>query len=143
MAECTIEHVKEIAKGCNVPEVVFLAVVDVPGNNYSTAVDEKPEVRLLTQAEQSQKKGAQEYLASVITAAKKDGLKAKSVVSEGNPADAIIEYAEKNGVDLIVMSTHGRSGVTRFAMGSVTDKVIRTAVQPVLVVTPAECKVRT
>ena len=60
----------------------------------------------------------------------------------GAPADAIIDYTAKNGIDLIVMSTHGRSGVTRFALGSVTDKVVRTVAAPVLVVSPAECKVR-
>jgi len=140
LAECTIEHVKEIAKGCNVPEVVFLFVVDIAKNAY-WAADVAPNVQILQQAEEAQKEGAQSYLKKVVAKAKKDGLMVKGVVVEGNPADSIIEYAQKNGVDLIVMSTHGRSGVSRFAMGSVTDKVIRTAAAPVLVVTPAECKV--
>jgi nucleotide-binding universal stress UspA family protein len=140
LAECTIEHVKEIAKGCNVPEVVFLFVVDIAKNAY-WAADVAPNVQILQQAEEAQKEGAQSYLKKVVAKAKKDGLMVKGVVVEGNPADSIIEYAQKNGVDLIVMSTHGRSGVSRFAMGSVTDKVIRTAAAPVLVVTPTECKV--
>jgi nucleotide-binding universal stress UspA family protein len=140
LAECTIEHVKEIAKGCNVPEVVFLFVVDIAKNAY-WAADVAPNVQILQQAEEAQKEGAQSYLKKVVAKAKKDGLMVKGVVVEGNPADSIIEYAQKNGVDLIVMSTHGRSGVSRFAMGSVTDKVIRTAAAPVLVVTPAECKI--
>jgi nucleotide-binding universal stress UspA family protein len=139
LAECTIEHVKEIARGCRVPEVVFLFVVDVARNAYWAA--ELPNADLLNRAEEAQKAGAETYLAKVVTAVKKDGLEAKAVVIEGTPADAIIDYAQKNAVDLIVMSTHGRSGVSRFAMGSVTDKVIRTAAAPVLVVTPAECKV--
>jgi nucleotide-binding universal stress UspA family protein len=140
LAECTIEHVKEIAKGCNIPEVVFLFVVDIAKNAY-WAADVAPNVQILQQAEEAQKEGAQSYLKKVVAKAKKDGLMVKGVVVEGNPADSIIEYAQKNGVDLIVMSTHGRSGVSRFAMGSVTDKVIRTAAAPVLVVTPAECKI--
>jgi nucleotide-binding universal stress UspA family protein len=140
LAECTIEHVKEIAKGCNIPEVVFLFVVDIAKNAY-WAADVAPNVQILQQAEEAQKEGAQSYLKKVVAKAKKDGLMVKGVVVEGNPADSIIEYAQKNGVDLIVMSTHGRSGVSRFAMGSVTDKVIRTAAAPVLVVTPTECKV--
>ena len=139
-SECTIEHVKEIARGCNIPEVVFLFVVDIAKNAY-WAADVAPNVQILQQAEEAQKEGAQSYLKKVVAKAKKDGLMVKGVVVEGNPADSIIEYAQKNGVDLIVMSTHGRSGVSRFAMGSVTDKVIRTAAAPVLVVTPAECKI--
>ncbi len=141
LAECTIEHVKEIAKGCNVPEVIFLFVVDIARNAY-WAADMAPNVQLLQQAEEAQKEGAQSYLKKVVAKAKKDGLMAKGVVVEGNPADSIIEYAQNNGVDLIVMSTHGRSGITRFALGSVTDKVIRTVSSPVLVVTPAECRVK-
>lgn len=141
LAECAIEHVKEIAKGCNIPEVVFLFVVDIAKNLY-WAVDVAPNVQILQQAEEAQKQGAETYLSKVVAKAKRDGLKAKGVVVEGSPADAIVDYAQKNGVDLIVMSTHGRSGVTRFALGSVTDKVIRTVAAPVMVVTPAECKVK-
>jgi nucleotide-binding universal stress UspA family protein len=140
-AECTIEHVKEIAKGRSVPDVVFLFVVDIDKNAYWTA-DIAPNVQILQQAEEAQKEGAQSYLKKVVAKAKKDGLAAKGVVVEGSPADAIVDYAQKNGVDLIVMSTHGRSGITRFALGSVTDKVIRTVSSPVLVVTPAECRVK-
>ena len=141
LAECTIAHVNEIAKGCNIPEVVFLFVVDIAKNAY-WAADIAPNVEILQQAEEAQKQGAEEYLTKVVAQAKKDGLAATGVVIEGAPADSIIDYAAKNGIDLIVMSTHGRSGITRFALGSVTDKVVRTASAPVMVVSPAECKVR-
>jgi nucleotide-binding universal stress UspA family protein len=140
LAECTIEHVKEIAKGCSIPEVVFLFVVDVARNAY-WAAELAPNGDLLMKAEEAQKEGAEEYISKVVDAAKKEGLEAKGVIVEGSPADAIIDYASKNGVDLIVMSTHGRSGVTRFALGSVTDKVVRVSVAPVLVVSPAGCRV--
>ncbi len=45
-----------------------------------------------------------------------------------------IEFAEKKGFDLVVMSTHGRTGVAHFVMGSVTERVVRSAKVPVLVV---------
>jgi nucleotide-binding universal stress UspA family protein len=54
-------------------------------------------------------------------------------VLRGNAADAILDHARGSGADLIVMSTHGRSGITRWALGSVTDKVIRAGDVPVLV----------
>lgn len=141
LAECTIAHVEEIAKGCNVPEVVFLFVVDL-GRNANMLETGIADASIWQQAEEAQKQGAETYLAKVVAKAKADGLIAKSVILEGSPADAIIDYAGKNGIDLIVMSTHGRSGITRFALGSVTDKVIRTVSAPVLVVTPAECRVK-
>lgn len=139
LAECTIEHVKEIAKGCNIPEVVFLFVVDVPRNPYWMAEPATNE-DLFAKAHEAQKDGAKEYLTKMANEVKKDGIKAKGIVMEGNPADVIIDYAQKNGVDLIVMSTHGRSGVGRFLLGSVTDKVLRKAAAPVLVVSPKECR---
>ena len=55
-------------------------------------------------------------------------------VEMGNPDRAILEYAEEHDIDLIVMSTHGRSGVGRFLMGSVTEQVIRDGEIPVLAV---------
>ena len=52
----------------------------------------------------------------------------------GHPAEGIIDYADKENVDLIVMSTHGRTGVRRWALGSVADKVVRAYERPVLLV---------
>ncbi len=51
-----------------------------------------------------------------------------------SPADQIVDYAEKNDVDLIVMGTHGRGGLEKMWLGSVTEKVLRKAHCPVLVV---------
>jgi nucleotide-binding universal stress UspA family protein len=51
-------------------------------------------------------------------------------------AEEIVSYAEANDIDLIVMSTHGRSGIGRWAFGSVTDRVLHTGDIPVLVVYP-------
>ena len=57
----------------------------------------------------------------------------------GDPADAIVKVAESEGADLIVMGTHGRTGLTRFLMGSVAEAVVRRAPCPVLTVRqPAE-----
>lgn len=54
-------------------------------------------------------------------------IKTTAVVVVGRPAESIINYAQKNGVDLIVMTTHGRSGLTRWVYGSVADKVLKGA----------------
>ncbi len=60
-------------------------------------------------------------------------IKGKLVIS-GNPADEIIKYADKQKTDLIIMATHGRSGVSRWAMGSVAYKVIRSVNIPICLV---------
>ena len=68
-----------------------------------------------------------------------DRLKAKGIntdieVLTGDPSEAIVSYAENNPCDIIVMASHGRSGVTRWAVGSVADKVFRASSVPVLMV---------
>lgn len=67
----------------------------------------------------------------VIKRALPQKIVAKGDLATGNPADEILNYAEKNGVDLILMATHGRSGVSRLVMGSVAEKVWRASPVPV------------
>jgi len=55
-------------------------------------------------------------------------------VEEGIPHKTILEYAENNDIDLIVMGTHGKSGLDRLLLGSVTEKVVRASEVPVLTV---------
>jgi nucleotide-binding universal stress UspA family protein len=62
------------------------------------------------------------------------GLQMRQVVDAGQPFGAIVDCAEKEQADLIVMSSHGRSGLPRMLIGSVTDKILRGAPCPVLVV---------
>lgn len=66
------------------------------------------------------------------------GVTVLSDVYQGEPAETIVEYADTFDVDAILMATHGRSGLKRYLIGSVTEKVVRTATSPVLTVTPSE-----
>jgi nucleotide-binding universal stress UspA family protein len=58
----------------------------------------------------------------------------KTVVVDGDPATALVEYSEKEGIDLLIMMSHGRSGIMPWAMGSTTNKVIQRSQTPVLLV---------
>ena len=78
----------------------------------------------------------QRYLDQVGDDLASAGLDVVKAIEDGPVADKIVAYAEAAGIDLIVMSTHGRGGVRRFLVGSVTDKVIRSTNLPVLVVHP-------
>jgi nucleotide-binding universal stress UspA family protein len=58
----------------------------------------------------------------------------ESAITEGNPSDEIVAYAEDNGCDTIVMGTHGRGGIDRLLLGSVAERVVRTSSVPVVIV---------
>ena len=60
-------------------------------------------------------------------------VRVESTILEGNPANEIIDFAEKNDIDLIVMGTHGKTGTQRFLIGSVSDNVVRHSERAVLV----------
>jgi nucleotide-binding universal stress UspA family protein len=62
------------------------------------------------------------------------GVSHETDVVQGNPAPTIVEYAEQYGQDLLVMPTHGREGISRYLMGSVSEKVVRLSPVPVLTV---------
>ncbi len=57
-----------------------------------------------------------------------------AVLTTGHPAEKIVEYAEREDAGLIIMSTHGRSGILRWALGSVADKVVRGTRKPVMLI---------
>ncbi len=64
------------------------------------------------------------------------GLRVTTVVRPGIPADEIIRFAEQEGIDLIVIATHGRTGLRHIMMGSVAEKIVRLSSIPVLSVKP-------
>lgn len=79
-------------------------------------------------------KEGKEATAYVVNAGRAVNVEVESVILQGSPAEEIIGFAEKNDIDLIVMGTHGMSGVTRFLLGSVAENVVRHAKKAVLVV---------
>ena len=137
LAQCALEHAKEIAKGCSVPVIELATVV----KTFFWWEGEVTDPRIYEQVETEEKEKAQDYLNKQKQQLAQAGFSVNTILLEGNAAQAIIDYAEKNGVDLILMTTHGRSGITRFALGSVTDKVVRTVSVPVLVIAPPGCRV--
>jgi nucleotide-binding universal stress UspA family protein len=84
-------------------------------------------------------KQAQKYLKKIASGLEAKGLKAWVEVLFWPPAESIVSYAEHNGIDLIVMSSHGRSGASRWEWGSVADRVLRSACMPVMVVRAPGC----
>jgi nucleotide-binding universal stress UspA family protein len=75
-------------------------------------------------------------LQALVNKLKFHGIAASAVVEVGEAAEIIVDYARGHDIDLIVMSTHGRTGLQRWLMGSVANKVISAAPCPVLLVRP-------
>jgi nucleotide-binding universal stress UspA family protein len=84
---------------------------------------------------------AKAYLQKTCEELQAEGFQVKYVVQFGEPASVIVDTAVQLHVDAIVMSTHGRSGISRWIFGSVTNKVLGSAECPVLVV-PSEQRAR-
>jgi nucleotide-binding universal stress UspA family protein len=138
LAECALQHVKAIAIGCNVPEVVLLRVVE-PTYIGADALSASSVVfsNLLEQIQQE----ADNYIKAITQEFSNDsGINAQSMLLFGSAADEIMKYALKSGVDLIVMTTHGRSGITRWLFGSVADRVSHHSTVPVLLIAPPGCR---
>jgi universal stress protein A len=79
-------------------------------------------------------RGAEQHLDDIAARLEKDGVKPTVFIRFGKPAEEILAFAEDNAVDLIVMGTHGRTGLAHLLAGSVTERVVRSSKRPVLTV---------
>ncbi len=139
LAECVLEHVKSIATGCQVPTVVLLRVVEpIALHGYLPREMAEGAYRDARETAEIQ---AKDYLNEKAEKLKAEGVLVETDITDGLPADEILSYAEEKGVDLIVMSTHGKTGVSRWFSGSVAEKVVSQSLIPVLVVTPPGCRI--
>jgi nucleotide-binding universal stress UspA family protein len=139
LAECTLEHAKAIIKGCNVPDVTVFRAIEPFSSLTISALAEAADDSLRRAVEESEQE-AQEYVSKVKNNLKTQGIGSKAITVKGGAAEEILSYAEQNDIDLIVMSTHGRSGLSRFFFGSVSEKVSRHSRIPVLLISPEGCR---
>ncbi|MGE5531693.1 MAG: universal stress protein [Bacteroidota bacterium] len=79
-----------------------------------------------------------DYLAGIVARVTDSNVPVKSEIRRGDVAEEILRHAQEMHVDLIVMSTHGRSGLGRWVYGSIADRVLRYATVPVLLVRASE-----
>src|SRR5512136_3269800 len=87
--------------------------------------------------DEKQKEAAEKYLVNLSEELKKKGFKATAVVRTGQQvAVEIIDFAKESGANLIVMCTHGRSGISRWVLGRVAHKVLTRAETPILLLRP-------
>jgi nucleotide-binding universal stress UspA family protein len=77
---------------------------------------------------------AEKHLQDIAARLGKDGVSATPFIRLGNPVDEINRFVTEEGVDLIVMGTHGRTGLQHLLVGSVAERVVRSSTKPVLTV---------
>ncbi len=137
-SECSLQHLRAIAAGCKVPKVVLLRIVEPVPKDYRTIGMSND---LLNDADKRLGAEANDYLTKIAADLKKEGVVTEVTVVQGTAAEEILDYARNNHVELIIMSTHGRSGVSRWAFGNVADRVLRHSTAPVLIAPPSGCRV--
>ena len=126
LAECVLPHVKAIAPVAKA-RVTLVHILEHPNNrNGSPPIDPL--------GWHMQKQEAQRYLEEKTEQLQKDGLDVGHIILEGKSAEGIIEYAHSNGVDLIALSTHGRTGLSGWNVSSVVQKVLLRAYRSILLV---------
>jgi nucleotide-binding universal stress UspA family protein len=140
LAECALPHVEVLVKGCDTEEVILVSVTErIQGYKVLEDPSQPLGQRLVPEAYGKKERQAQRYLDRIAKKLAAKGINASTEVLLWKPAEAIVGYAEQSGCDLIVMASHGRSGPSRWAYGSVADKVLRGSCVPVLMVRAPGC----
>jgi nucleotide-binding universal stress UspA family protein len=127
LAEQALPHAIAIAEHFQAEVILMKVLAPLPRPPEATPA-------CFQTAEEASMRLAREYLERVAAGAQQRGIRVHMATTEGRPHLQIIQYAETNQVDLIVMSTRGQSGLSRWLMGSVADRVVRGASVPVLLV---------
>lgn len=140
VGECAIPWAQELAKRCQSEKVTLIRIIKAT-KGYKQAPDysKPPEQQLQSQAKGGKEKEAEQYLAVTAKKLLEDGIKTETKVLLGEPAQAIVFYAEHNPCDIVVMAGHGRGRLGRAFFGSVCLKVFRGTCKPVLMVRGPGC----
>jgi nucleotide-binding universal stress UspA family protein len=143
LSECVIPFVKDIAKLAlarkaeitlfNVNEPLMVNA-DYPEKIMHMSWDEHVKYQTLWM-----EKTSQEYLNNVKRKLEDTGFKVKTEITIGNPTEMILNYAISKSINLIILATHGRSGITRLEYGNVADKILHRSRIPIFLVRPEAC----
>jgi nucleotide-binding universal stress UspA family protein len=141
LAECVLPHVQAISSGCKIATVVFVRVID-PGT-VSASLPAQGELgfqeKSRRQLEEERKKNAGAYLKKIVDSVSIENAVLNYEVLEGSVAETLADWAKKNNADLIVIASHGRSGIGRWVMGSVADRIMRSVCIPVMMIRAPGC----
>jgi len=126
LAECVLPHTSAIAQAFDA-KVKLLRVLDRSQENEKTQLFDLVNWQI-------NKTGAKLYLEKISSRLQKAGLRVEATVIEGLVAESITEFAQNQGAKLIILSSHGRSGLSQWGISSVTQKIIFSAPTSVLII---------
>jgi nucleotide-binding universal stress UspA family protein len=144
LAECALAHIRDLAKSSLLGEVTLLRVVQLNFPPWLEGYGEKFDINTIRANAFAQ---YHLYLNGVKDRLAAEGIQVKTDVIENagikkaNISEAIIEYAKQNGPDLIVVATHGDSGLKKMYLGSVAMGILNQSNVPVYLIRPEDCKV--
>jgi len=130
LAEVVLTHAKALAYSEGA-EIVLLRVAANPALEFAFA-----DPALAQSAVNQFEAEAQKYIDDLIANLKNDGYQVSGILAEGPIAEMILQVSEDIKADTIAMSTHGRTGPTRWLIGSIADRVVRSSKVPVMLIRP-------
>ncbi len=141
-AEMVLPHVIELAKRFDA-QLFLLEVIEPPNpalyaTDAETGMAAELAVEEIEAAEDELRSAGAARLQKLVASLGDQGVRASYNIVDGHPAHEINAFARANGIDLIAMTSHGRTGLVRAILGSVTDMVLREAEVPILVVRAKE-----
>ena len=137
LAECVLPHVEAVVTGCSIGRATLVRVVTPLKLIGGVESHISPEER--HRLEEDSTALATSYLDEKAQPLRERGALVECVVLFGSVIDQLVDYIINHDVDLIIIATHGRSGVSRWVWGSVADKILRSACVPVLMVRAPGC----
>ena len=137
LAECALPEVKKLAGGGLIGEAILLNVFEIDFMGIPTTQTGIIDINVLRNAHLDK---SRRYLEKIQSELISEGFKVKMESLEGTPAQTIVDYAEANDVDLIVIVTHGYTGMKKLMFGSVALRVLHDSHVPVLLIRPESCK---
>jgi nucleotide-binding universal stress UspA family protein len=141
LAECVLPHVQAITTGCKIATVVFVRVVDPAKLSASLPAQGElgSQEKNRRELQSQRKKTAEAYLKKIVADTVIENAAIQYKVLEGKVAETLADWAEKNNVDLIIIASHGRSGISRWMMGSVADRILHSVCAPVFMIRAPGC----
>jgi len=134
LSEAALPHARALAHLMQAT-IVLVCVTDFPHYDY-TVLDASHTERMNTEADRT-RQTMQDYLDHTASTLKAEGFNVSTELrGDRHVANTILAVADDVRADVIVMSTHGRSGITRWLIGSVADKIVHGAKVPVLLIRP-------
>jgi nucleotide-binding universal stress UspA family protein len=138
LAECVLPHMEALAKGCQAASIQFVQVYapfQIPPSMEAVPLKQAEIDAISAQG----KKVAEDYIQGVASRFDAGTAKAEGIVLLGAVTETLADYIAKNDVDLVVIATHGSSGVSRWVWGSVADRLLRASCAPVMMVRAPGC----